>query len=58
MIFRKLKKSISEARAQEHMAVKVEKQEALLEYVAIMADIEIPSEETETMSESEVMKNE
>lgn len=54
MIFRKLKKSISEARAQEHMAAKVEKQEALLEYVAIMADIELPSEEAETMNGSEV----
>ncbi len=43
----RLKKSIAEAREQENMKATVAKQQALLEYVAIMADVEIDDEDEE-----------
>lgn len=43
----KLKTSIQEKRAAERMAAKLEQQSALLDYVAIMTDVELPVEESE-----------
>ncbi len=47
MIIKKLRQSIAEARERENMKAKIAEQEALLEYVAIMADIEIDSDDEE-----------
>lgn len=47
-LIRRLKTSIPEERAREDLRAKVEKEEALLEYIAMMASIEIHDEEKET----------
>lgn len=59
MIFEKLKTSIKEQRENEHLKATVQEQAALLEYVAAMADIDLPTlaEDTENM-ESEAAENE
>jgi hypothetical protein len=59
MIFEKLKTSIKEQRENERLKATVQEQAALLEYVATMADIDLPTlaEDTENM-ESEVAENE
>lgn len=51
MILKKKKTSIQEARKLENMAAKVERQEALLAYVAIMADVDLPEESGVTEDE-------
>jgi len=43
----RLKESIAEARERENMRATIAKQQALLEYVAIMADVEIDEEDEE-----------
>lgn len=43
-LVKKLKESIAEARERENLKAKVAKQEALLEYVAIMTDVDIDEE--------------
>ena len=48
MIVIKIGRSVRESRTEENTRAAVEKQSALLEYVAIMADVELP-----TMEESE-----
>ena len=48
MFFQKLKRSIAEQRAEERSRAEIEKQGALLEYVATMADINIPTENVES----------
>ena len=48
MYFQKLKRSIAEQRTEEQSRAEVEKQTALLEYVATMADVDLPSQETES----------
>ena len=40
----RLRKSIAESREQENMKATIAKQQALLEYVAILADVEIDEE--------------
>ena len=40
-------KSIKEEKEQEILKAKVDKQEALIDYIAAMADIEIPEDEIE-----------
>lgn len=45
MFIERLKTSIQEKRAAERMAAQLDKQAALLDYVAIMADVELPVEE-------------
>lgn len=59
MIFEKLKTSIKEQRDNERLKATVQEQTALLEYVAAMADIDLPTltEDTEHM-ENEVAENE
>lgn len=59
MIFEKLKVSIKEQRDNERLKATVQEQAALLEYVATMADIDLPTltEDTEHM-ESEAAENE
>lgn len=59
MIFEKLKTSIKEQRENERLKAIVQEQAALLEYVATMADIDLPTlaEDTENM-ESEAAENE
>lgn len=60
MIFEKLKISIKEQRENEHLKATVQEQAALLEYVATMADIDLPTlaaEDTE-YTESEAAENE
>ncbi len=54
MFIKKLKRSIEEQRAEERTKAEVEKQGALLEYVAIMADVELPTEESEGANYGEV----
>ena len=49
----RLRKSIAEAREQENMKAAVAKQQALLEYVAIMADVEIDDEDEEVDDDEE-----
>lgn len=48
MFYQKLKRSIAEQRAEERSRAEVEKQAALLEYVATMADVDLPTEDTES----------
>nr|DAJ90900.1 MAG TPA: hypothetical protein [Caudoviricetes sp.] len=48
MEFKKVKTSIQEERKQEALAADLEKQKALTEYVAMMADVDLPTEEKET----------
>ena len=53
VFFKKLRTTIQEARQQEQVAADIAKQAALLEYVAIMADVELPDasdEESEGLS--------
>lgn len=60
MIFEKLKTSIKEQRENERLKATVQEQAALLEYVATMADIDLPTlaaEDTEH-TESEAVENE
>lgn len=52
MEFKKLKTSVWEARQRENMAADLEKQKALMGYVAMMADVELPENEGQ-----EEMKN-
>ena len=52
--FEKIKSSISKERKNEHMAAELEKQKALLEYVAIMADVELPDEEEQNGTQQEL----
>ena len=52
--FAKIKSSISEERKNERMAAELEKQKALLEYVAIMADVELPDEEEQNGTHQEL----
>lgn len=47
MIVRKLETSVKESREKEDMQAKIEKQAALIEYLAIMADIDLEEEEGE-----------
>lgn len=54
MFIQKLKRSIAEQRAEERTKAEVEKQGALLEYVAIMADVELPEEESEGFEHGEI----
>lgn len=42
-------KSIKEEKEQEILKAKVDKQEALIDYIAAMADVEIPEDEFEPM---------
>lgn len=51
MLFRKLKQSVQEQRAQERAVAAAEVNRGLIEYVAIMADVELPEEDN---AESEV----
>lgn len=45
MVFvEKIKASIAEKRAAERTAAEIEKQGALLDYVAMMADVELPTD--------------
>lgn len=45
MFFKKNRNGIQEERETERMKAKIEKQEAMIEYVAVMADVELPEEE-------------
>jgi len=47
-LFRKMKQEIREQRKTERINATVEKQAALLEYVAIMTDVELPEDNTES----------
>lgn len=58
MLFKKLQSTIQEQREKERLIATVHKQEALLEYVALMTDVELPCEETNNLIESESTKNE
>ena len=51
---KKLRNSINEERQHEHTAAELEKQKALLEYVAIMADVELPDEEEQNGIQQEL----
>ena len=44
----RLRMSIADARKMEDMRAKIEQSEAKLEYVAMMADVEIPTEKEES----------
>lgn len=59
MVFKKLKTSIEEEREKERLKATVQEQAALLEYVAAMANIELPTlaEDTDE-EESEAAENE
>lgn len=48
MFYQKLKRSIAEQRAEERSRAEGEKQAALLEYVATMVDVDLPTEDTES----------
>lgn len=52
MFFQKLKRSIAEQRAEERSRAEIEKQGALLEYVATMADVDLPSQDMESEAEN------
>lgn len=54
MIVQKLRRSIAEQRAEENSRAEVEKQAALLEYVATMADVDLPTENEESAEGSGV----
>lgn len=59
MVFKKLKTSIEEEREKEHLKATVQEQAALLEYVAAMANIELPTlTEDADEEESEAVENE
>ena len=52
--FAKIKSSISEERKNEHMAAELETHKALLEYVALMADVELSDEEEQNGTQQEL----
>lgn len=54
MIVQKLKRSIAEQRAEEQNRSEVEKQGALLEYLATMTDVDLPTEDTGSTEGSEM----
>lgn len=59
MVFKKLKTSIEETREKERLKATVQEQAALLEYVAAMANIELPTlAEDADEEESEAAENE
>ena len=60
MIFEKLKTSVKEQRENERLKATVQEQAALLEYVATMADIDLPTlaAEDPEHTESEAAENE
>lgn len=47
MKLKKMKMDVRESRLRENMAADLERQKALTEYVAMMADVELPTEEEE-----------
>lgn len=47
MKFKKMKMDVRESRQRENMAADLEKQKALTEYVAMMADVDLPTETQE-----------
>lgn len=49
MEFKKMTGSISEQRELEQLRADVAEQAAVIDYLAIMTDVEIPTEETEVM---------
>lgn len=58
MIFEKLKTSVKEQRENERLKATVQEQAALLEYVATMADIDLPTLAEPQSAESEAAENE
>lgn len=63
MVLKKLKTSIEEEREKERLKATVQEQAALLEYVAAMANIELPTlaedtDEDTDEEESEAVENE
>lgn len=59
MVLKKLKTSIEEEREKERLKATVQEQAALLEYVAAMANIELPTlAEDADEEESEAVENE
>ena len=52
----RLRKSIAEAREQENMRAAIDKQQALIEFLAIMADVDI-DEEGDTDEEYELRED-
>ena len=59
MVFKKLKTSIEEEREKERLKATVQEQAALLEYVAAMANIDLPTlAEDADEEESEAGENE
>lgn len=58
MIFEKLKTSVKEQRENERLKATVQEQAALLEYVATMADIDLPTLAEPQSTESEAVENE
>lgn len=53
MKFRKLKTSVAEEREKENLRATVEQQAAIIDYIAMMTDVELP-----TTGESEVLGDE
>ena len=53
MLIKKANKTIREARNEEDIQAKVERQEALLGYIAMMTDVEIQEENEEEESKEE-----
>lgn len=53
MLIKKANKTIREARNEEDIQAKVERQEALLGYIAMMTDVEIQEENEEAESKEE-----
>lgn len=53
MLIKKANKTIRETRNEEDIQAKVERQEALLGYIAMMTDVEILEENEEEESEEE-----
>lgn len=51
MRYKKLNTTVKEAREADVMRAKVEEQAAMIEYIAIMADVELPEEESEDINE-------
>lgn len=44
MVYKRLKRSIPESREYENMLATVAKQESMIEYVAMMGDVDLPSD--------------
>ena len=53
MLIKKANKTIREARNEEDIQAKVERQEALLDYIAMMTDVEIQEENEDEGSREE-----